>query len=141
MLREVWTRTKPASVSEVAGLNSSARDYQSEVTMESRSPTKPSFGEKTSFSSRLRGFFVPPSDNNYTFYIRANDQADLFFSATGSTNTKVKQCPIFLVSLFVNVSRSRLSISVCLSVCLSVSFYLVSISFVRWVTLKTISLE
>lgn len=90
MLREVWTRTRPSSVSAVGGLSTTAPDYHSEVMPEARSPTQASFGESTSFSDRFRGFFVPPSDNNYTFYIRADDQAELYLSVNEAAAAKVR---------------------------------------------------
>lgn len=77
------------SVSAVGGLNTTASDYHSEVLPEASSPTQASFGESKSFSDRLRGFFVPPSDNNYTFYIQADDQAELYMSLNESAAGKV----------------------------------------------------
>ncbi|XP_048585401.1 fibrocystin-L isoform X2 [Nematostella vectensis] len=95
ILREVWTSTKAPGLSSVAGLSLSAIDYHSEVLTEASSPSRPSFGESTSYSSRLRGFFVPPSDNNYVFYIRADDKADLYLSMTHRPEDKQKiaTCP------------------------------------------------
>ena len=89
MLREVWTNTRPSSVSAVGRLNTAASDYHSEVVSESSSPTQASFGESSSFSDRYRGFFVPPSDNNYTFFIQADDQAELYLSLNESAAAKV----------------------------------------------------
>ena len=85
MLREVWTNTKPSSVSAVGNLKPTAQDYQSEAIPEASAAT----GESTSFSSRLRGFFVPPSDNNYTFFIQADDIAELYLSLSSSAVAKV----------------------------------------------------
>lgn len=67
-----------------------------EVLAEASSPNQPSFGESTSFSDRFRGFFVPPSDNNYTFYIQADDQAELYLSSNDSAAGKVRKIPIFV---------------------------------------------
>lgn len=89
LLREVWTSTRPLSVSAVGGLKTTAADYHLEVLPEASSPTQASFGESTSFSDRLGGFFVPPSDNNYTFYIQADDQAELYLSMNESAAGKV----------------------------------------------------
>lgn len=74
----------------MGGLKSTASDYHSEVLPEASSPTQASFAESTSFSDRLRGFFVPPSDNNYTFYIQADDQAELYLSMNESAAFKVR---------------------------------------------------
>ena len=38
------------------------------------------FGEDFIFNSRYRGYFVPPRDGLYTFYIRSNDNSRLFLS-------------------------------------------------------------
>ena len=87
----MWTSTRPSSVSAVGGLSTSAPDYHSEVMPEASSPTQASFGESTSFSDRFRGFFVPPSDNNYTFYIQADDQAEMYLSLNESAASKVRK--------------------------------------------------
>lgn len=40
-------------------------------------------------SSRLRGFFVAPQTNNYTFWIQADGQASLYLSLSQDPNQKV----------------------------------------------------
>lgn len=45
----------------------------------------------TSFANRLRGFFVPPSDNNYTFFIQTNHRAELYLSINESSKAKVNK--------------------------------------------------
>ncbi|KAJ7330250.1 Fibrocystin-L [Desmophyllum pertusum] len=89
-LREVWTSTRPSSVSAVGGLKTTASDYHSEVLPEASSPTQASFGESTSFSDRYKSFFVAPSNNNYTFHIQADDQAELYLSLSESAAAKTK---------------------------------------------------
>lgn len=90
LLREVWTSTKVTDLSSIGNLNSKSRDYHYEVVPDASSRLlKPSFGEKKWFSSRLRGFFVAPSDNTYTFYIQADDKADLYLSLNSSASSKV----------------------------------------------------
>ena len=42
------------------------------------------FGEAFNFNSRYRGFFVPPYDGLYTFYIRSDDNSRLFLSPNNS---------------------------------------------------------
>ena len=42
------------------------------------------FGEDFRFNSRYRGYFVPPYDGLYTFYIRSDDNSRLFFSPNSS---------------------------------------------------------
>ena len=44
----------------------------------------PEFGEVFNFNSRYRGFFVPPYDGLYTFYIRSDDNSRLFLSPNNS---------------------------------------------------------
>lgn len=97
-MREVWTSTKVSNLSSIGSLNTQLPDYHSEVVPDASSPLKPSFGEKNGFSSRLRGFFVAPSDNTYTFYILADDKADLYFSLNSSSTGKVsKECVIVML--------------------------------------------
>lgn len=40
-------------------------------------------------SSRLRGFFVAPQTNNYTFWIQADGQASLYLSLSQDLEQKV----------------------------------------------------
>lgn len=40
-------------------------------------------------SSRLRGFFVAPQTNNYTFWIQADGQASLYLSLSQDPKEKV----------------------------------------------------
>lgn len=40
-------------------------------------------------SSRLRGFFVAPQTNNYTFWIQADGQASLYLSLSEDPGNKV----------------------------------------------------
>lgn len=89
LVREIWKNTRLSTVSEIGELNTTAQDYRSEVITEASSPTQSSFGKSTSFSERLRGFFVPPSDNNYTFYIQGDGRAELYLSINESASAKV----------------------------------------------------
>ena len=89
LVREIWKNTRLSTLSEIGELNTTAQDYRSEVITEASSPAQSSFGESTSFSERLRGFFVPPSDNNYTFYIQAGGRAELYLSINESASAKV----------------------------------------------------
>lgn len=89
LVREIWKNTRLSALSEIGELNTTAQDYRSEVITEASSPAQSSFGESTSFSERLRGFFVPPSDNNYTFYIQAGGRAELYLSINESASAKV----------------------------------------------------
>ena len=42
------------------------------------------FGEDYNFNSRYRGYFVPPYDGLYTFYIRSDDNSRLYLSPNSS---------------------------------------------------------
>ena len=42
------------------------------------------FGEEFDFNSRYRGYFIPPYDGLYTFYIRSDDNSKLFLSPNNS---------------------------------------------------------
>ena len=42
------------------------------------------FGERFRFNSRYRGYFVPPYDGLYTFYIRSDDNSRLYLSSNSS---------------------------------------------------------
>lgn len=44
-------------------------------------------------SSRLRGFFVAPQTNNYTFWIQADGQASLYLSLSQDPEHKVLILP------------------------------------------------
>lgn len=79
LLREVWNHTSSFSLS---GYGGGLRKMASEVLPEASS---------TSFSNRLRGFFVPPSDNNYTFFIQTNHRAELYLSINESSKAKVNK--------------------------------------------------
>lgn len=46
-------------------------------------------GVVLSLSSRLRGFFVAPQTNNYTFWIQADGQASLHLSLSQDPEHKV----------------------------------------------------
>lgn len=47
------------------------------------------FGERFVFNSRYRGFFKPPRDGLYTFYIRSDDNSRMFLSPNTSVEHAV----------------------------------------------------
>ncbi|XP_071482778.1 fibrocystin-L-like, partial [Diadema antillarum] len=62
--------------------NTSAPDYCSETREFSSSPDYKLCSESDQYISRLRGFFVPPSDGNYSFLIYSDDESILYLSQT-----------------------------------------------------------
>ena len=55
-----------------------------EVAFASNRRPPAEFGEDFGFNSRYRGYFVPPYDGLYTFYIRSDDNSRLFLSPNSS---------------------------------------------------------
>ena len=56
----------------------------------------PQFGEETSFTQRLTGFFVPPVSCLYTLNLRSDDQSMLYFSKNASS-TELPDTPLINV--------------------------------------------
>jgi len=59
------------------------------------------FGEAFNFNSRYRGYFVPPADGLYTFYIRSDDNSRLFLSP----NTSVEHAEVIAEAPFYTRER------------------------------------
>ena len=89
LLREIWTSTIKHTLSEIASLDSEAADYHVEYWTESSSPEVDTFDRTSGYSSRISGFFVPPKQDNYKFYIRSDDTSALYLSLTGNPANKV----------------------------------------------------
>ena len=48
-------------------------------------------GYMDSYNSRYQGYFVPPSDNDYMFFVKGDDTLDLYFSPlSGQPDDKVR---------------------------------------------------
>ncbi|NWW75684.1 PKHD1 protein, partial [Climacteris rufus] len=82
LLFEVWD--------DASDLTEAGPGYRWQFVPNASSPVRFLSGAKKSFSSRLRGFFVAPQTNNYTFWIQADGQASLYFSLTQDPEQKVR---------------------------------------------------
>ena len=57
------------------------------------SPTVETFKkdqERDRYTSRMKGFFVPPASDSYRFYVRSDDKSLVYFSNTTSPANKVR---------------------------------------------------
>ncbi|KAF1588746.1 Fibrocystin, partial [Eudyptes moseleyi] len=82
LLFEVWD--------DASDLTEAGPGYRWQFVPNASSPVRFLSGVKKSFSSRLRGFFVAPQTNNYTFWIQADGQASLYLSLSQDPEHKVR---------------------------------------------------
>ncbi|XP_010226775.1 PREDICTED: fibrocystin-like [Tinamus guttatus] len=82
LLFEVWD--------DASDLTEAGPGYRWQFVPNASSPVRFLSGAKQSFSSRLRGFFVAPETNNYTFWIQADGQASLYLSLSQDPERKAK---------------------------------------------------
>ncbi|XP_068867901.1 fibrocystin isoform X2 [Aphelocoma coerulescens] len=82
LLFEVWD--------DASDLTAAGPGYRWQFVPNASSPVRFLSGAKKSFSSRLRGFFVAPQTNNYTFWIQADGQASLYLSLSQDPEQKVR---------------------------------------------------
>ncbi|NXY07104.1 PKHD1 protein, partial [Pteruthius melanotis] len=82
LLFEVWD--------DASDLTEAGPGYRWQLVPDASSPVRFLSGAKKSFSSRLRGFFVAPQTNNYTFWIQADGQASLYLSLSQDPEQKVR---------------------------------------------------
>ncbi|NXM05709.1 PKHD1 protein, partial [Tyrannus savana] len=82
LLFEVWD--------DASDLTEAGPGYRWLFVPNASSPVRFLSGAKKSFSSRLRGFFVAPQTNNYTFWIQADSQASLSLSLSQDPEHKVR---------------------------------------------------
>uniref|UniRef100_UPI003AACF14E PKHD1 like 1, tandem duplicate 1 n=1 Tax=Centroberyx gerrardi TaxID=166262 RepID=UPI003AACF14E len=84
---EFWNDTKPRSLDEVLSYSENQTGYWSQWvdSMPHTFPTEYNF-----FVTRARGFFVPPTTDDYTLYVHCDDRCDLYFSNTSRPEDKVK---------------------------------------------------
>ncbi|NXW92448.1 PKHD1 protein, partial [Alopecoenas beccarii] len=82
LLFEVWD--------DASDLTEAGPGYRWQFVPNASSPVRFLSGAKKSFSSRLRGFFVAPQTNNYTFWIQADGQASLHLSLSQDPEHKVR---------------------------------------------------
>ncbi|NXM75186.1 PKHD1 protein, partial [Serilophus lunatus] len=82
LLFEVWD--------DASDLTEAGPGYRWQFVPNASSPVRFLSGAKESFSSRLRGFFVAPQTNNYTFWIQADGQSSLYLSLSQDPEHKVR---------------------------------------------------
>ncbi|NXI97666.1 PKHD1 protein, partial [Psophia crepitans] len=82
LLFEVWD--------DASDLTEAGPGYRWQFVPNASSPVRFLLGAKKSFSSRLRGFFVAPQTNNYTFWIQADGQASLYLSLSQDPEHKMR---------------------------------------------------
>ncbi|KFO85527.1 Fibrocystin, partial [Buceros rhinoceros silvestris] len=82
LLFEVWD--------DASDLTEAGPGYRWQFVPNASSPVRFLSGAKKSFSSRLRGFFVAPETNNYTFWIQAGGPASLYLSLSEDPEHKVR---------------------------------------------------
>ncbi|XP_067840890.1 fibrocystin-like [Heptranchias perlo] len=89
LLFEVWDNT------ELGGnLTEATLGYSWQFVPNASSPQHFLMGVVRTFSARLRGFFVAPDTNNYTFWIQAYGKAALYLSQSEDATEKVKVASI-----------------------------------------------
>ncbi|XP_067401067.1 fibrocystin isoform X2 [Emydura macquarii macquarii] len=84
LLFEVWDGAEDTDLTEAAP------GYRWQIVPNASSPARFLSQTQQSFSSRLRGFFVAPQTNNYTFWIQADGRASLYLSLSEDPGNKVK---------------------------------------------------
>ncbi|XP_052546715.1 fibrocystin isoform X1 [Tympanuchus pallidicinctus] len=82
LLFEVWD--------DASDLTEAGPGYRWQFVPSAQSPVRFLSAAKQSFSSRLRGFFVAPQTNNYTFWIQADGPASLYLSPSQDPQHKVR---------------------------------------------------
>lgn len=82
---EVWNETRPYRLADILTYNSSKPGYLELWTdMPQTFPIQNRF-----FASRTRGFFVPPTSENYTLYLQCDDRCELYLSNSSRPEDKV----------------------------------------------------
>ncbi|XP_077992871.1 fibrocystin-L-like [Glandiceps talaboti] len=87
MLWEMWADTTPSSLSDIQSYDSSTANYRSEIVREAHAPDVEIYD---SYASRLSGYFLAPVNSDYTFYLMADDKAELYLSTTEHESDKQK---------------------------------------------------
>uniref|UniRef100_A0A3Q3JRM8 Polycystic kidney and hepatic disease 1 (autosomal recessive)-like 1 n=1 Tax=Monopterus albus TaxID=43700 RepID=A0A3Q3JRM8_MONAL len=84
---EVWNRTFPSYLTDMGSYNENTTGYWSQWIDSMPSSHVP---EIDYFSSRSRGFFVPPATGNYAIFINCDDYCELYLSNSSRPEHKVK---------------------------------------------------
>lgn len=83
---ETWNDTRSYQLVDIFSFNESRPGYSSEWT-DALPKTFPF--DSNYFSSRSRGFFVPPDSGNYMLYIHCDDRCELYLSNSSHPEDKV----------------------------------------------------
>ncbi|XP_042290990.1 PKHD1 like 1, tandem duplicate 1 [Thunnus maccoyii] len=84
---EVWNDTRPRALTDIWSYNDNTTGYWSQWV--DHMPYDFDH-ELDSFSTRSRGFFVPPDSGNYRIYLQCDDRCELYLSNTSRPEDKVK---------------------------------------------------
>ncbi|XP_056273684.1 fibrocystin-L-like [Pseudoliparis swirei] len=84
---EVWTETPKRSLSEIMSYDENTTGYSTEWI---DSLPHVFLNELDYFSSRSRGFLVPPVSANYTVYLNCDDKCELYLSNSSRPEDKVR---------------------------------------------------
>lgn len=99
---EVWNETRPSRLADILTYNSSKPGYLELWTdMPQTFPIQNRF-----FASRTRGFFVPPTSENYTLYLNCDDRCELYLSNSSHPEDKVNII-LYITSTKINHDTNR----------------------------------
>ena len=65
LIRELWSGHEVNELSELTNLTSSDAGYHRDILPEAAFPEEPTLEKYGKFSSRIRGYFVPPHTGTY----------------------------------------------------------------------------
>uniref|UniRef100_S4RLX4 PA14 domain-containing protein n=1 Tax=Petromyzon marinus TaxID=7757 RepID=S4RLX4_PETMA len=84
---EIWNGSQPQSFEKIALLNASSPGYALDTVDATWKRWATGWNY---FTARFSGFFVPPENGSYEFYVRGDDKCALFLSPSGDPADKVK---------------------------------------------------
>ncbi|XP_045915057.1 PKHD1 like 1, tandem duplicate 1 [Micropterus dolomieu] len=84
---EVWNNTNPRYLTDIRSYKTSTNGYWTQWIDSMPQVFAVPFNY---FSSRYRGFFVPPASANYTIYLHCDDRCDLYLSNSSRPEYMVK---------------------------------------------------
>lgn len=83
---EAWNNTRPRYLTDIRSYNKNTTGYWSQL-IDSLPHTFPR--EIEYFTSRTRGFLVPPASGNYTIYLHCDDRCELYLSNSSRPEDQV----------------------------------------------------
>lgn len=83
---ELWNGTRPRYLMDILDYNENTTGYWSQWIDSMPQKFEHEFN---SFTTRSRGFFVPPTSSNYTLFLNCDDRCKLFFSYSSRPEDKV----------------------------------------------------